>query len=254
MQLYVGDYKADTSTLTIEQHGAYLLLLMAMWTAGGALPNDEKKLARSIGATRKQWLRIWSEIRPFFTVVGDDLTQKRVTLERQKWNEKSSARRASGARGGAAKALKTSKGDVANATPNATILPQQNATILHIPSPKEDDDKRSSSWGREEFDQAEKLLREAAGLQCDPDPTLADISPFMALVNAGISFDGVIVPKVKTIASRWKRRPGKPWAYLADAVANSLAEERDRAERVSEKLNTGARKEQLDEYLRILAE
>jgi len=81
LPLWTDAYLADTTHLTTLEHGAYLLLLMAMWRAGGTLPNDDKQLARFARLTTGQWARIKPTIFAFFRVSSDSITQGRLTDE-----------------------------------------------------------------------------------------------------------------------------------------------------------------------------
>ena len=42
MPMYWDAYIADTTHLSTEEHGAYLLLLAAMWRRDGSVPDDDK--------------------------------------------------------------------------------------------------------------------------------------------------------------------------------------------------------------------
>ena len=53
--LWTDAYLADTTELTTQEHGAYFLLLIAMWRAGGYVPDDDAKLARFTRLTIRQW-------------------------------------------------------------------------------------------------------------------------------------------------------------------------------------------------------
>lgn len=119
MPLYVGDYLRDTRGLTAEQHGAYLLLMMSMWNAGGALPDDDRKLARFSGCTPGRWAKIRDEILSFFIVADGVIRHKRLGVELEKANEKAIKNRTSGSKGGRAKALKDKGLDLADAKANA---------------------------------------------------------------------------------------------------------------------------------------
>lgn len=79
--LWTDAYLADTGHLTTIEHGAYLLLLITMWRAGGKLPNDDKQLARYARLTAGQWARIKPNMMAFFTVSSDGITQGRLTDE-----------------------------------------------------------------------------------------------------------------------------------------------------------------------------
>lgn len=73
MPLFIGDYLADTTRLTTEQHGAYLLLIMDYWR-NGAPPDDDSILANITKMQQRDWKKIKSSVMRFFT------------LENEKWN------------------------------------------------------------------------------------------------------------------------------------------------------------------------
>lgn len=81
MKLYIADYLADTTDLDATGHGAYLLLLMAMWRAGGKLPRDEKKLAKLAQCSPEQWAEIAPDIMAYFKVTGGVIRHSRITKE-----------------------------------------------------------------------------------------------------------------------------------------------------------------------------
>lgn len=64
--LYVGDYLSATTDLTVDEHGAYLLLILNLWRRGGYLANDTKRLARMVGVTPKRFSKIFLKISAYF--------------------------------------------------------------------------------------------------------------------------------------------------------------------------------------------
>ncbi|MBZ9756399.1 DUF1376 domain-containing protein [Mesorhizobium sp. ESP6-5] len=139
MQLYVSDFIGDTLQLSTEQIGAYMLLLMAMWNAGGSLPDDDARLARVARLPLKRWRAISAELLAFFEREGDEIGHKRLTKELRKARLKSEARAAAGARGGAATALKTK----AHTQANADVLTR------HSPESRNQMEKASAFSARE---------------------------------------------------------------------------------------------------------
>lgn len=101
MPLYVGDYLAKTQNLSAEQHGAYLLLMMAAWKNGGHLPNDPDDLHQIARMTPQQWTRNEPKLRKFFTVTDDAWTHDRVSEELSRAREIVAKKSAAGKLGAA---------------------------------------------------------------------------------------------------------------------------------------------------------
>lgn len=115
MPLWVGDFLAKTLDLDAKETGAYMILLMAMWTGNGKLPNDQKKLQR-VARVGRDWPKIWAAIECYFEVDEHFVTNKRLSLELHKVATKRQVNAQSGARGGLAKSLKNKEQDLANAS------------------------------------------------------------------------------------------------------------------------------------------
>jgi uncharacterized protein YdaU (DUF1376 family) len=119
MKLYVADYLADTFHLTRDQHGAYLLLLMAMWRAGGRLPATDAKLAAIAKCTPKEWAANRDVLLGFFQRRGGLLTHKRLAAEMAKAEHVSEVRKGASEKGVAAKRSKNNDDGPPNGPPSA---------------------------------------------------------------------------------------------------------------------------------------
>ena len=116
MPLWVSDFLGDTLDLDANEIGAYMLLLMAQWNRdGGSLPDDAKKLQR-VARCGRNWPKVWGNISRYFKTDENGIYSVRLRLEAQNVAAKREVNAHNGARGGAAKALKTHNVDLANAT------------------------------------------------------------------------------------------------------------------------------------------
>ena len=70
MPMYWDAYLADTTHLTTEEHGAYMLLLAAMWRRNGWVPDDDKDNARILGLTPAKWRKIKARLSGFLIFDG----------------------------------------------------------------------------------------------------------------------------------------------------------------------------------------
>ncbi|WP_159709853.1 DUF1376 domain-containing protein [Geminicoccus flavidas] len=86
MPFYTDAYLADTTHLTTEEHGAYLLLLFAAWRSPGcSLRDDDAFLARVAKVTPDRWKkRLRPVLAPFWRIQDGIWTQKKQQSVREK--------------------------------------------------------------------------------------------------------------------------------------------------------------------------
>ena len=82
LPLYVSDYLQDTSRLTTEQHGAYLLILMDYWL-NGPPPDDNEVLSRIARVPRGSWAVMRPVLARFFAIDGSEWRHGRLDSEYQ---------------------------------------------------------------------------------------------------------------------------------------------------------------------------
>ncbi len=85
MPLYVADYVADTPYLTTEQHGAYLLLLMAYWR-NGPPPDNDAILSSLVKMTPDAWSIARAVLVQYFDICDGQWLHRRVEKELSKAN------------------------------------------------------------------------------------------------------------------------------------------------------------------------
>lgn len=125
MPMYWDAYLADTTHLTTEEHGAYLLLLGAMWRRNGWIPDDDVDIARILRLTRAKWMRIRKRLAPFLLFEDGRISQKNLLKIWENTQEKIEKNRENGAKGGRPKSSKNK--DITK--PNGSVSQNPNETI-----------------------------------------------------------------------------------------------------------------------------
>jgi uncharacterized protein YdaU (DUF1376 family) len=125
MPMYWDAYIADTTHLSTEEHGAYLLLLAAMWRRDGSVPDNDKDIARIVGLTVAKWRRVRERLSENLVFDGHTITQKNLQKIWKNTQEKIEKNKQNGALGGRPKANETKDITKANGfvslNPNETI-------------------------------------------------------------------------------------------------------------------------------------
>ncbi|MCI0747198.1 MAG: DUF1376 domain-containing protein [Verrucomicrobia subdivision 3 bacterium] len=123
MRLYIGDYLKDTLHLSTFEHGVYFLLIIAYWTNGSPLPDDNVQLANIARLTLDQWLAVRPRMTDrFFQVQGGQWHHKRIELELLKAKADLETKHERGKKGADAR---WQKKRAKNAAGNACALPEQ---------------------------------------------------------------------------------------------------------------------------------
>jgi len=148
MPMYWDAYLADTTHLTTEEHGAYLLLLAAMWRRNGSVPDNDKDNARILGLTVAKWKRTKERLSQFLIIKDGDISQGKLLEIWENTQEKITKNRENGAKGGRAVSNKNNDLAQANASnslnPNASI-PEPEPEPYKLPpivSPAENQDAK----------------------------------------------------------------------------------------------------------------
>lgn len=212
MPMYWDAYLADTTHLTTEEHGAYLLLLAAMWRRDGSVPNDDRDNARILGLTKAKWVKIKKRLEPFLIITDDEISQKNLRKNWEKTQEKIGKNRENGSKGGRPK----SSENKALAKANGSNSQKPNETIPEPePEPLDDKDKSSSSGDVVFSDENFSNLLRAVGFNPDghiPQTWRQDgmdrVNEWLAL---GLSPDRII-STAKASASRFSDLPATPQA------------------------------------------
>lgn len=213
MKLYVADYLGDTHHLSALEHGGYLLLLMAMWRAGGSLPAADANLAKLARCTADQWAEIKAVVLPFFRVSRGRLTHKRLGEELAKYENTSGKRSEAGKRGAFQKHNKNRDNTLAIATTNDKQLP---------PYPEPEPERIPTTIYAPEWPEMLAQAKEAMGDAGDfTRPAMHHAADLRALVEPRTGEPcawGEVLDAIRMVAMRQKAK-GKlvaSWSWVKD--------------------------------------
>lgn len=100
VKLYIGDYMRDTGTLSVAEHGAYMLMLLHHYATEAPLPKGQElyRLVRAVSKAERE--AVDSVVAKFWTDNGTGLVNNRACQEIERAAHQRAVNQAVGKRGG----------------------------------------------------------------------------------------------------------------------------------------------------------
>ena len=99
MKLYVAGTQRISMTLSLEEFGAYMLLVLFYWQNHGPFPDDPKRLARMCNVSEKRFAEIREVMFEFFEITDGQWRSPRLEHEIQEAKEQKERLSARGRKG-----------------------------------------------------------------------------------------------------------------------------------------------------------
>jgi uncharacterized protein YdaU (DUF1376 family) len=227
MPLLIGRYLANTAHLSRDQHGAYLLLLMAYWTNGGPLDADDKHLAAIARATPSEWKKLKPVLVRFFSVADGKWSQRRCDAELVRAKSITEAKSTAG-KNGAEKRWQSNGNAIGKRNGKHMAEPSisHRQTDAPIPLPKHSSNDEEDSPGefdsflavfpkKEQIDNARKAYAAAREGGATAEAILAGAKRFAAHVEREkIPLKFTSLAKTWLADGCWKDQYGEPEAEV----------------------------------------
>lgn len=221
-QFYTSDWLAGTRGLSAVETGIYITLIATMYDTARPLPNDPVKLARTCGASVKQFNlaiatliemgKIKSENNLLWNVRVEEELKVRTTKTVQ-------AKRAAESRWSEKDEQKQQNTDATASSPQC----ERNAIQKSEPEINRLDSARGVSVAapkvRDQFVILESQMREAAGWQREPHPNLSVIGPVAVILTMGVDLNLDLLPACRAHGPRLTSRTS--WKYILQAAISN---------------------------------
>lgn len=214
MPFVVGDYLRDTFDLDCEEHGAYFLLLVALWNARGVLPSDSdrlRKLARV--PNKRRWASIWRTISRFFDEADGQITQRRLTAELDRARDQKRLASEAGKASAAARAAAKGNDKPAPGQQPVNVGPTEGQQNANDPSTEGQRNVNPSSSSSSSSSKSEKI------------PPVAGDPPAHALAENATSYGLIAAMRVAMERARPERGFWDPGSFAhkeADELLDAL--------------------------------
>lgn len=226
-RFFPSDWLAGTSGLSAAERGVYITLLAMMYDHGGSIKRDDERLARRCGLPivgfRRALEALIAENKILF-VNGELVNEraKREFIERESYSLAQSNNASSRWK---KRKQNQSKHHASALPPQCEANAAHDGLAMPIPQPQPHSDnlpavQLTAARDKLALDRIEAALREASGLQESPAPRLADLSPILGFMDAGVSLEQTILPVLRT--KRGKCDRARSWDYFSEAIRESF--------------------------------